>query len=370
MLNPWVKISPLKISWAWVIVPVLFIFPLSFIFWAPIESLAVNDQDSIIDAQRYFLGATRHRNLDEFFSIYNFCYSWNDCLHNYIYALLNRISFLALPFGVIPYYFFCSNMRALINKSFFLYLRRRSLFRFTSLILIFCNPFVLAYASIPSKEVFTLFLISLALRCSIFSTDSQSVNKSLFSFVYLFRFLLFSLILFIICIYRFQFFPVSLALCFCFSQRANLSILVRHLRFRIGAIIPAIFLILLSSSVVLVSFSHKLATLNPLYFLSPFNFPLPINPSLFQFFSGDISVLIFPFAFCTQLSGFFLVVLLIACFVKGRLSICTILSLLICSFIGLIYGPDSARYVSTVSYFVIFSCLLDLSSNTFSDIPR
>jgi hypothetical protein len=339
--------------------------PLSWnLLWTPLSEGNTQDRFAVLDAQRYFEGYTSVA-FDPDLPIAAYCYSWNDCLHNYIYAFFHTYFGDAVWLNLILYIILTTNTCLLARFLTSLpggYALVRPFQFYVPLLL---NPFVYAYSCMPAKELVSVVALFSALVCFLWARHlclkprkaSHLRAKSRLSVAML---LLFAILAFE-SLYRFQLLPISLCIIVCFSLRSRIayrpSLFFKPknaLRIAFAFLVPLCFLV---SYKYLSPFS---LISNISYFFAPFNFPFPINPGLMRLYLAASFDPVLFLGGLTQLSGFLLSLVFFFAIQRKLLSYSSLLLLLLACFVGFIYGPTSTRYVATIGYFSLLSLLVDL----------
>lgn len=355
----------LNLAYLYYLIPFT-LLPSWYILWGPLASLNTRDEYAIIDAQRYYQGYTRFVfDLNEPLSSY--CYSWNDCFHNYIYSFFHSAFGSAVWLNVVLYLVLVSNILCFARNSNILLglsqLSNKILFFIPLLI----NPFIFIYSCMPSKELLSTVLVSSILRFALwtrryFFISGIFKNPKLF-FKFIVNLLFFVGLLVFSALYRFQLLPISILILLAFPFRSILfASYLRYVR-------PNYFLLLVSLGILSYFIATKygylssFSLLNNLPFVfAPFNFPFPFNPGFLSLYQNPIFDPILLVGAMTQLSGFLISVTFLITIVKKLLSTSSFLLLALASSVGFLYGPTSTRYVMTIGYFLLLSLLLDLFS--------
>jgi hypothetical protein len=354
-----VKVSSLCLSLPALTIPLCW-----HLLWTPLAAGNTEDKYAEIDAQRYFHGYAANA-FDFGQPVQTYCYSWNDCLHNYLYSFFHTYLGSAVWFNFLLYLLLTYNMISLLHLSF----PFSKIPAFTDTRLFYAclllNPFVYVYACLPAKELISIVLLSSALVCSLWSKSIYAglstlslSNRTIFFVTSL---LLLVAILIISFFYRFQLLPIALCLLVFFPLRKRIKLSTK-LTFKLSAALR--FLLILIAAFLLLLAFNLLGTFsllhNILYFFAPFNFPFPVNPGFISLFnSHDFNAVFFVGGF-TQLSGFLLSIVFLLTLRWSACSYSSLLLILLACSIGLLYGPTSTRYAMTVGYFALASLLLDL----------
>ena len=349
--------------------PTMILIPLWVLLWAPLANMGFTDDKAIIDAQRYFYGYSTNK-FDVSLPITHYCYSWNDCLHNYIYSFSHTYFKSGLPVNLFIY--FCISCFVLRLISFYassFRLSTNTTYSKLAIILsVFYNPFLLVYSSVPSKELLSTFFIVLSIMYlqylrRVLGVKTKNLAPKRINFIYLLLALILGLILFyVIFSYRFQLLPVSIVIGLVFAFRARIALFSFKIRINfsrlllIALLFVSCVLFLLNSNFIEINLFNKS---NLVYLLAPFNFPFFINPSIFNAFFSRDATLLFWFSFATQLNGFIVTVFFIANLNRKCLSSASFILLILSSLVGYLYGDQSARYTTLISYFSLVSMVID-----------